>query len=78
MNEKKFNIGDKVVYKGEVHEVREVKFTYFPEGAWWVYVLENGVSTSAKDLTLATTPQEGEDAPTEPKNKEKRHKFGKK
>lgn len=77
MVEQKFKIGDKVLFKGEQHEVVKATYTYFPDGAWWVYELENGAKAAAKDLTLATIPPKGDDVDNVAKNREKRGKFGK-
>ena len=77
MVEQKFKIGDKVLFKGEQHEVVKATYTYFPDGAWWVYELENGAMAAARDLTLATIPPKGDDVDSGAKNREKRGKFGK-
>lgn len=77
MVEQKFKIGDKVLFKGEQHEVVKATYTYFPDGAWWVYTLENGAMGTTKDLTLATIPPKDDDVDSGLKNREKRGKFGK-
>lgn len=77
MVKQKFEIGDKVMFKGEQHEVVKATYTYFPDGAWWVYTLENGAMGTEKDLTLATIPPKGDDVDSGAKNLEKRGKFGK-
>ena len=77
MVEQKFEIGDKVTFKDEQHEVVKTSYTYFPDGAWWVYTLENGAIGTERDLTLATIPPKGDDVDSGAKNREKRGKFGK-
>ncbi len=77
MVEQKFKIGDKVLFKDEQHEVVKATYTYFPDGSWWVYELENGAKAAEKDLTLATIPPKGDDVDSVAKNREKGGKFGK-
>lgn len=77
MTKQQFEIGDKVMFKGEQHEVVKATYTYFPNGQWWVYELENGAVAAAIDLDIATIPPKGDDVDSGLKNREKRHKFGK-
>ena len=42
MTEKKFNIGDKVMYKGCLCIIQGAHYTHFYNGAWWMYDLDNG------------------------------------
>ena len=42
MTERKFSNGQKVLHKDCICMVVDAKFTYLPEGAWWIYELDNG------------------------------------
>ena len=77
MTEKKFNIGDKVMYKGCVCIIQGAHYTHFYNGAWWMYDLDNGsfiVSVAEKDIELVTTQPANEKPVRTKKNSQKRKK----
>ena len=77
MTEKKFNIGDKVMYKDCLCIVKGAHYTHFYNGAWWMYDLDNGsfiASVAEKDIELATTPPDDEKPVRTKKNSQKRKK----
>ena len=77
MTEKKFNIGDKVMYKDCLCIVNGAHYTHFPNGAWWMYDLDNGsfvASAAEKDIKLVTTPPTNDKPVRTKKNSQKRKK----
>jgi hypothetical protein len=76
MDKQKFNIGSKVMHKGNVCVVRNAAYTYFPHGAWWVYELDNGifvVSANESDIDGMDVPK-AEEKPVRTKGNGKKRK----
>ena len=77
MTEKKFNIDDKVLYKGNLCVVKYMCYTYFPDGARWMYDVDNGsfvARVAETNLELATTPSAKKKSVRTKKNSQKRKK----
>ena len=75
MEKRKFNDNEKVKYQGRVCVVKNAHFTYFPDGAWWVYDLHSegfNVSVGEKDVEPISYPQPEEKAVSEAKKGKKR------
>lgn len=75
MTEQKYQIGERVTYNKCVCVIKDARYTYFPNGSWWVYDIDNGSFTAVvaeKDIEGIVVPPSKGKRDTTPKKTPKR------
>lgn len=77
MDKRKFDNGEKVMYKDCMYIVEDAQYTYYPTGSWWEYRLFDGNKTirvAEKSIEGTTIPSAKEKPVSVAKNGKKRKK----
>ena len=75
MDKRKFDNGEKVMYKGCMYIVEDAHYMYYPNGSLWEYHLSDGnksIRIAEKSLDNATIPPAQEKPVSVAKNGKKR------